>query len=127
MILIDTSAWIDFFRDHRPMADKVAALIEANRAAVAGPILTELLRGVRTVDERAQLQQLLEGCHWIGDPENLWAYAGELGALARRKGKTLKTLDLLIATYALQSGVPLLTSDSDYLQIKQSAPDLLLA
>jgi predicted nucleic acid-binding protein len=109
------------------MAGKVADLIEANRAAIAGPILTELLRGVRTVNERVQLQRFLEDCHWIGDPENLWAYAGELGALARRKGKTLKTLDLLIATYALQSGVPLLTSDSDYLQLKNSAPDLLLA
>jgi predicted nucleic acid-binding protein len=127
MILVDTSAWVEFFRNRKPMADKVGELIESNRAALTGPILTELLRGVRSVKERAHLTALLEGCHWLTQPEDLWAHAGELGAIARRKGKTVKTLDLLIASHALHHNAALLTLDSDFLQIKAAVPDLLLA
>jgi tRNA(fMet)-specific endonuclease VapC len=127
MILVDTSAWVEFFRNRNPVADKVGTLLESNRAALAGPILTELLRGVRSVKERAHLTELLDGCHWLAQPADLWVHAGELGAMARKKGKTVKTLDLLIASYALQHNAPLLTTDADFLQIKAAAPDLLLA
>jgi len=114
MILVDTSAWIEFFRDHDPVASRVDELLESNDAAVCGPILTELRRGFRSAAERARVLPLFEACHLLAQPAALWEEAGDIGFAIRRKGTTVKTLDLLIAAYALSHAVPLLTTDRDF-------------
>jgi hypothetical protein len=45
MILVDTSAWIDFFRNRDPLASAVDRALQQNDAALCGPIETELRRG----------------------------------------------------------------------------------
>jgi predicted nucleic acid-binding protein len=113
VILIDTSAWIDFFRDDEPLADSVDAALKSDDAALCGPVVTEIRRGIRPT-ERARVLPLLEGCHLLTQPEQLWVSAGDLGARAARQGLTLKTLDLLIAVYAIEHGTPLLARDGDF-------------
>jgi len=114
MILVDTSAWVDFFRGAQPLADRVDELLAANEVALCGPIITELRRGLRSPAERRKVIPLLDACHDLEQPARLWEEAGELGYVLARKGLSVKTLDLLIAAYALSHGVPLLTSDSDF-------------
>lgn len=126
MILIDTSAWISFFRGKGVLASKVDALIEADEAALCGPVLTELRRGLRST-ERRRVLPALAGCHELAQPDELWTKAGELGFSLARRGATVKTLDLLIATYALHHRVALLTEDSDFKRIATSEPSLRLA
>ena len=47
-VLIDTSAWIDFFRSISGAAgDVVTDLIRLDKAYLTGPIIAELLHGVR--------------------------------------------------------------------------------
>jgi predicted nucleic acid-binding protein len=113
VILVDTSAWVDFFRGIG-IADRVDELLLANEVALCGPVVTELRRGLRSGSERRRVIPLLEGCHQLEQPEALWEEAGELGYLLARKGVTVKTKDLLIATYALSHRVPLLALDSDF-------------
>lgn len=56
-VLIDTSAWIDFFRDSRsPTGDMVAELIRLDCAYLTGPIMAELLHGCPGKKEAALLQ-----------------------------------------------------------------------
>ena len=114
MILVDTSAWIDFFRGKGSLAARVDDALATNEAALCGPIITELRRGLRSPSERRKLIPLLDGCHRLEQPAELWEEAGELGYVLARKGVTVKTLDLLIATYALSHGVGLLASDADF-------------
>ncbi len=127
MILIDTSVWVAFFRDQKPTAQRLESLLDVNAVALAGPIVTELLRGVAAAKERARLLRLLSGCHVLPDPANLWEHAGELGAQLRKKGANVKTLDLLIATYALLHNVPLFTLDSDFALMRKAGIPLMLA
>ena len=54
MILIDTSVWIEFFRGRDPFASRVDSLLAGAEAAIAGPIVTELRRGLRTAREVAR-------------------------------------------------------------------------
>ena len=54
MILIDTSAWIAFFRDRGHAAVVVDQCLESDEAALCGPIRTKLLRGFKTPKERTQ-------------------------------------------------------------------------
>ena len=127
MILVDTSAWVDFFRGREPLAGAVDALLEDNQVAVCGPIFTELRRGLRTARERARVLPLLGACHELAQPSRLWDEAGDLGSVLSRKGATVKTLDLLITVYALSHGVPLLTADSDFALIRKAGVPLVLA
>jgi predicted nucleic acid-binding protein len=48
VILIDTSAWIEFFRDRGATAELVDAALREDEAAWCGPIATELRRGLRS-------------------------------------------------------------------------------
>ncbi len=126
MILVDTSAWIDFFRGIEPVAEAVDRLLESNEAALCGPVIVEIRRGIRTRAERARVLPLLEGCHLLSQPPRLWEDAGELGWFLGRRGATVKSLDLLIATYAQSHGVPVLTRDGDFELMKRVGARLLL-
>lgn len=126
MILVDTSAWIDFFRGHDPVAERVDLLLEGNEAALCGPVLTELRRGLRSASERKRVLPLLSGCQCLEQPADLWVAAGELGYALRRRGATVKTLDLLIATYAVAADVPLLTTDADFDVMRRAGAPLSL-
>jgi predicted nucleic acid-binding protein len=127
MILVDTSAWVAFFRGHEPLASAVDAALADNVAVLCGPVLTELRRGLQTDRERKRVLPLLDGCSVLAQPADLWAEAGDLGFALRRRGVTCKTLDLLIAVHALAYGVPLLTEDSDFAVMQKAGVPLVLA
>ena len=127
MILIDTSAWIDFFRGRGQLAASVDGLLEADEAALCGPILTELRRGLRSAHERANVLSLLLGCHALDQPDALWDEAGELGYWLARRGTVVKSMDLLIAVYAIAHSVPVLTGDRDFTAMKRAGIALSLA
>jgi predicted nucleic acid-binding protein len=126
LILVDTSAWIDFFRGIEPIAQVVDRLLDTDEVALCGPVVVEIRRGLRSRAERARVLPLLEGCHLLAQPARLWVEAGELGGFLGRRGAAVKSLDLLIATYALAHGVAVLTRDGDFALMKRSGARLLL-
>lgn len=99
--------------------------LEFGEAALCGPVVTELRRGLRA-PERARVLPLLDGCRLLDQPEDLWVAAGDLGASLSRKGTTVKTLDLLIASYAIAHSVPLLAADADFRVIERAGVGLSL-
>ncbi len=96
------------------MAGRVDELLAQNQLAICGPIATELRRGFHSAAERRRVLSLLGGCHFLEQPISLWEEAGELGFLLGRKGRRVKSMDLLVATYALSHSVSLLTRDADF-------------
>ena len=127
MILVDTSAWVEFFRDRGPLAARVDGLLAEGEVALCGPVLTELGRGLRNPRERQRVMEYLEACFLLDQPHALWSEAGELGALLGRRGATVKSMDLLIAVHALAHRVPLLTRDSDFEAVARAGVGLVLA
>lgn len=113
MILVDTSAWVDFFRGRGRLVGAVDEALETGQAVLCGPVLTEIRRGL-LAPQRKQVLSLLSGCRVLEAPGELWVEAGDLGFLLGRRGVSVKTLDLLIATYALAHDVELLTGDADF-------------
>lgn len=120
MILVGTSAWIDFFRGKDPMASTVERYLAENQVALCGPIYTELVRGFRSKKEKNLVLPLLLGCRFLSQPDRLWEDAGDCGFLLKRVGKTVKSMDLLIACYAMAHATPLLTLDGDFSIIKKA-------
>ena len=86
MILVDTSAWIEFFRGRDPVASMVDDALATNDAALCGPVETELRRGLLDDRERRRVLPLMEACHLLEEPEDLWTEVGELGFRLRRRG-----------------------------------------
>jgi predicted nucleic acid-binding protein len=57
----------------------------------------------------------------------LWEEAGDLGYALGRRGITVKTIDLLVATFALSHGLALLTADdADFERIRRAGAQLVL-
>ncbi len=127
MTLIDTSAWIEFFRGRDPIASAVDEALASNEAALCGPIEAEIRRGLANERERAAVLPLLSGCHFLAQPDALWTEAGDLGFALRRRGITPKTLDLLIAVHALSHSATLLTLDKDFAAMQAAGVPLQLA
>jgi len=126
MILVDTSAWIEFFKGKSKTADLVEDLIDENQIALCGPVITEIARGFGSKNERNLVLNLFSACHLLAQPVELWREAGEMGAFLRRNGHTVKTMDLLIAAYVVAYGVQLLTLDSDFKLMKESGLPIIL-
>lgn len=126
MILVDTSAWIAFFRDRGPVAAIVDQALEDDDIALCGPVFTELRRGFKSAAERSKTIPLLQACHQLHQPASLWNDAGDLGFALARKGITVKSLDLLIAAYALTNGTAILTLDRDFRMIAHAGIGLQL-
>lgn len=118
VIVVDTSAWIDFFRDSRtPAAVRLQELIEAGAdLAITEPILMEVLAGARSAEALARLRAellarpllRLEG---LADFET----AAEIYRVCRVAGDTPRNqLDCLIAVPAIRHGASLLHNDRDF-------------
>ncbi len=126
MTLIDTSAWIEFFRpkgDPRVKA-LVRDLITIKEAAFTCPVAFELLTGAR----KEELDDLRTGLDLASRivllPEH-WDLAGSSNAALRAKGINVPASDLLIATVAHSGKLPVLAKDAHFETIREhSLPEL---
>lgn len=128
MILIDTSAWIEFFRARGKPAFKsrVADCLSCGEAAYTCPIRFELLSGAR----REEIASVLEGLEFARRIEFTaahWDTAATHGAKLRAKGVTVPASDLLIATLADSEGLLVLSRDRHFEMIRDAVlPELRL-
>lgn len=114
-VMIDTCAWIDFFKSKNGhLGDQVAALIESNQAAVTGVVIAELLQGVKQEKESQRLRLLFRSIHYLPTEDGDWFTAGILAQQLRAKGLTLPLTDVLIAVIAQRHAVTVLTLDKHF-------------
>ena len=128
MILIDTSAWIEFFRRRGDVAVKsrVAGLVETGDAAFCGPVLYELMLGARPT-EAIFIRQALGFCRLLDFPAAAWELGASLEKGMRQNGITVPRDDILVAAAALHNDVPLYCSDKHFQIIAEhAAPKLRL-
>jgi len=116
-VLVDTSAWIDFFNSDSESSRLVARLVEENRAVIIGPVIYEVLQGARSREESDVVLSALLGLDSVETTMHLWIKAGELSSGLRKKGVTLPMSDVLIASAAIENDFSVLTSDSHFAKI----------
>ena len=115
MILVDTSAWVEFLRDTGSAAcGRVDALLDAEVATCA-PIRMEILAGARGGDHLNDLRRLLARASTFPVEPIDYEEAAALYRACRRSGETVrKLIDCLIAAVAIRNGTPVLHADSDF-------------
>lgn len=118
MTVVDTTVWIDFFRDTDIwQVAYLRELIERDdEVALTDVVLTEILQGLRDDRAAARVQRRLAPFE-ILRLEHLddFTRAASLYRQARAKGVTVRrTLDCLIASVCIRESVELLHNDSDF-------------
>ena len=117
-ILVDTSAWIDFFNgiSNSPRVSLRKLLEAEEEVCISNYILTETLQGFKDDKEFKAAKKHLLNLPILGlaFPE-LYISAAQLYRTCRKRGITIrKTADCLIAQTAIEHGVPLLHNDKDF-------------
>jgi hypothetical protein len=121
VVLVDTSAWIEYLRDtDSEVCNKVDALVDnVHTLATTDVVIMELLSGVATAQTRQKIWGLMNRCV-ILPTRPLFDYevAAELYARCRASGfNPANTNDVLIAAVAIGKKVPLLAADTDFERI----------
>jgi len=122
MLVSDASIWIDYIND--VISEKTAILkgaIAAREVVVGDLIVTEVLQGIRDDAKYERVKALLCGLKYesLTDKE-LAIKAAENYRLLRRKGITIrKTIDVIIGTYCIERGYPVLHNDQDFASMEQ--------
>jgi predicted nucleic acid-binding protein len=115
MRLVDSSAWVEFFRKKgNPMTKRrVAQLLESEQAAFTCPIRFELLSGVRS-DEEADLEAAFRLSSHIPFESDDWKQAASLERALRSKGVTIPRNDLFVATVGIRTGLTVACRDAHF-------------
>ena len=119
MILVDTTVWIDHFRDRRTTEQRALQhLITSGKAmiAVTDIIVTEILQGIQNDDQFTKTRHILRHlpCLTARAPTT-FIHAAQLYRQCRKKGATIRsTVDCLIAAVCLENRLSLLHHDADF-------------
>lgn len=115
MILVDTSAWIEFLRDTgSSVCNRVEELIESE-IAVCDPVRMEVLAGAKNERHLRDLRGLLARAILLPITPGDYDEAAALYRTCRSEGETVrKLIDCLIGSIAIRAGATVLHNDSDF-------------
>ncbi|HZN13908.1 MAG TPA: PIN domain nuclease [Acidimicrobiales bacterium] len=123
MILVDTSAWVEFLRDTgSPVCRRVDRLISGD-LAITDPVRMEVMAGARDEAHEADLRRLLLRASSLPVTAGDYDDAAALYRACRRGGDTPRRLiDCLIAAVAIRADVPVLHADADFDTMARHTP-----
>jgi len=117
VILVDSSVWVDYFRGTTtPQAEKLDLLLGNEPIATCDLILTEVLQGFVSDRDFNQAKKLMTSLVIVDlAGQTMAIQAAKNFRALRALGITVrKTIDTVIATRCIESGLPLLYSDRDF-------------
>jgi predicted nucleic acid-binding protein len=109
--------WIDFFKGTPSAKMLLEKLIVEDTVFTAGPILFELLQGVKSPEERKQVKEAFQATHYLEIEPDDWEGAASLASDLRAKGITIPMTDVLIAHLAIANHLEVLSFDLHFDQI----------
>lgn len=123
MILIDTSAWIEFLRDTAsPVCQRVDDLLD-NEIATCHPVRMEILAGARNEQHLNNLRRLLARAALVPTSATDYEQAAGMYRTCRRNGETVRKLvDCLIAATAIRADLSVLHHDADFDTLARHTP-----
>jgi predicted nucleic acid-binding protein len=115
MKLIDTSSWVEYFRERESEAgDSVEVLVLSGEAAWCDITLVELWHGVRGAKEKRELAAMEKEVERIPVDAAVWRLASKLALRCREKGLTVPISDIVTAACAVVHGLELEHCDKHF-------------
>lgn len=121
MLLIDTSVWINVFRDRSGQVSQQLGTLIANREVLLTRFTQlELLQGSLNEQEWDLLSTYLETQDYVELTVQSWQAAARIYFDLRRQGLTVRSpIDCCIAQAALENNLLLIHNDRDFETIAQ--------
>lgn len=124
MILVDTSAWVEYDRGSGSEVDVRLTELIANtdKVAVTEPVIMEVVAGARDRRREDELRRLMRRFHLLAfDPIVDFDAATRIYLACRRSGITPRGLvDCLIAAVAWRHNASLLAADADLRRVSET-------
>ena len=123
-VLVDTSVWINVFRDRtRTVASSVQNLIEGHEIVLSRFAQMELLQGALHEQDWSTLSQFLDVQDYLEANHSTWREAARIYFDLRRVGQIVRSsIDCCIAQLAIEHEVLLLHEDRDFEKIAAIRP-----
>lgn len=118
-ILIDTSAWVKNFKGNKTAANLINNS-GTNSVFIIGPVISELIQGMKTENEKESFSYALESINRIQIADQDWFDAGLVGSLLRCKGITVPLVDLIIYSVARNNQCSICTLDKHFQVINKN-------
>lgn len=120
MILVDSSAWIEFLRDTgSDVCIAVDRLLDAD-LAICDAISMEVLAGARDERHLIQLRGLLARATMLPTTSADYEAAASMYRSSRASGETVrKLIDCLIGAVAVRAGAEILHADTDFIALSR--------
>lgn len=115
MILIDTSVWVELFREQSPY--RLEDSLEIDEVVTCLPVVQEVLQGFRDEGAYSIAREAMLALPIVESPLGLEVFeeAVDLYRRARSSGLTIRSgVDCLIAACALRNQVEVLHHDRDF-------------
>jgi predicted nucleic acid-binding protein len=115
MTLLDTSVWIQVFRQRNPV--DLESLVPFEEIVVCLPVIQEILQGFRDEQAFRVARDSLLAIPCVESPldQNVFFEAADLYRRARRAGFTVRSgVDCLIAACAIRNDLVVIHQDRDY-------------
>ena len=92
-----------------------------------GPVLQEVLTGIRYEEQFRRLQEKLKAFELLQISTSDFVQAARYSNLCRNKGVQGSQTDYLIATIAIKYNIPVFTTDKDFTHYQKHIPVQLFA
>ena len=112
LVLVDSSVWIEFLNGRIRFSED-----DLPHLATCGPVLQEVLQGLKSVPASERLREALLAFPTLGDPVALatFEHAARIYRAGRIKGYSIRSgVDCLIAAIAIENRVPVWHRDRDF-------------
>jgi hypothetical protein len=117
MVLVDTSAWIEYFRSGKPSVVKaVDHCLDRELVATGDLVYCEVMQGIRSPREYRTVSDLL-----LSLPKfamvgfDIAGKSADNYRMLRSRGVTVrKTIDVIIGTFCAENGLQLVHCDRDF-------------
>jgi hypothetical protein len=114
-VFVDTCIWASFFsKPGSPEKTAVDGLLDSDRVALVGPVVTEVLLGFRRKDQADWVASRLRMAHCVEAGWYDWRAAADLGRDLSAKGRQLPVTDLVVAVVARRCQSWVYTTDPDF-------------
>ena len=102
------------------MSDELAKLLRSGLVLTTGPVVAELLSGIRRPADRALVDGCLKALLRIEPQGDPWTAVGQARGTLGKRGVRASLVDVWIALAARDHGAALWTLDDDFTGIRQA-------
>ncbi|MDX9870978.1 MAG: PIN domain-containing protein [Clostridia bacterium] len=113
-IIVDTSIWIEYFKNNDTVARIIDEGLDTGTIYIAGPVISELLQGVKSNRELSMLEKYIDAVPYLECKMDDWTEAGHVSFSLRKIGITIPLTDIIIYSIAKKNDAMIFTRDKHF-------------